>query len=396
MNLAVWSDPEGTPIGFQLCCDRGRGESALTWWRHTGLTHMIVDDGQSNPMDPKRAPVLASPTDNDRAGILDRFLTLAGEVPTPVVHLVRAVLTDPPAPGEWPRGVEVLPPLPAPGSPPAVPTPTMPAVPASLTDAFQDRFRLDFELGQVGMGTVYLAWDPVLERRVALKVLRPDIAAIASAPFLWEMRVAARFSHPHLVPVYDSGDAYGYLYYVMPYSWHQSVRDRLTGEQYLPIPDAVQILRDVVTALGRLHQHGVVHRGITPDHVVLRERHAMLMVGMVGEVRSGRLVLGSPPYLAPELATGPPHDHRVDIYAVGALGYELLTGSPPFQGTTDEILHGHAWVEPVPVQVCRPSVPDALDRVIMRCLAKAPAERWQTAEELRLQFEVLLTPPADP
>jgi Tol biopolymer transport system component len=210
--------------------------------------------------------------------------------------------------------------------------------------------------------------------------------------------------HPNILPLHDSGEADGFLYYVMPYVEGESLRDKLAKEGELPIGEAVRILRDVVDALTEAHAHGVVHRDIKPENILLRGRHALVTdfgVAKAVSEATGReklttagIALGTPAYMAPEQASADPHlDQRVDIYAVGAVAYELLTGRPVFMGTTPQmILSAHMTEPPQPVTKHRDTVPAALESVVMRCLEKRPADRWQSAEELLPQLEALATP----
>jgi serine/threonine-protein kinase len=274
-----------------------------------------------------------------------------------------------------------------------------------LKAALEDRYAIQEELGSGGMATVYLAEDLKHHRRVAVKVLRPDLAAtLGPERFLREIEVAARLHHPHILPLYDSGHADGFLYYVMPYEEGQSLRERLAHEGELPVPEAVRLLRDVVDALTHAHGQGVVHRDIKPDNVMLSGRHALVTdfgVAKAVSEATGRaklttagVALGTPTYMAPEQAAGDDHiDHRADIYAVGVLGYELLAGRPPFTGTTaQEVLAAHVTQAPNDVTAHRASVPPALAHLVMRCLEKKAADRWQSAEELLPQLEALATP----
>src|SRR6059058_2973573 len=220
------------------------------------------------------------------------------------------------------------------------------------------------------MATVYLAEDPKHHRRVAVKVLRPELAATLGAErFTREIDTAAQFQHPHILPLLDSGEAGGFLYYVMPYVEGESLRDRLAHQGELPIHDVVKILTEIADALAYAHAHGVVHRDIKPDNVLLSGRHALVMDFGVAKALSeatGRqqlttagIALGTPAYMAPEQAAADPHlDHRVDIYALGVLAYELLTGRPPFIGLTpQEVLAAQVTQAPDPVQHHRPGVP---------------------------------------
>jgi tetratricopeptide (TPR) repeat protein len=255
------------------------------------------------------------------------------------------------------------------------------------------------------MATVYLAEDLRHRRKVALKVLREDLAAtLGTERFHREIQIAARLQHPNILPLLDSGEAADFLYYVMPYVEGQSVRERLAREGALPVGDTVRILRDVVDALTEAHVHGVVHRDIKPENIMLRGRHALVTdfgVAKAVSEATGRqtlttagVALGTPAYMAPEQATADPHlDHRVDIYALGAVAYELLTGRPVFMGTTPQmVLAAHVTEAPVPITRYRETVPRALEALVMRCLEKRPADRWQSAEELLPQLEALATP----
>ena len=274
-----------------------------------------------------------------------------------------------------------------------------------LKTALADRYAIAEEIGSGGMATVYLAEDLKHHRKVAVKVLRPDLAAmLGPARFLREIEVAAQLHHPHILPLYDSGDADGFLYYVMPYEEGQSLREKLAREGELPVPEAVRILRDVVDALVHAHEHNVVHRDIKPDNVMLSGHHALVTdfgVAKAVSEATGReklttagVALGTPSYMAPEQAAADPHiDHRADIYAVGALAYELLTGRPPFTGTSPQmILAAHISETPEPVTKHREAVPAALNQLVMKCLEKKAADRWQSAEDLLPQLEVLATP----
>ncbi|MGD8727062.1 MAG: protein kinase [Gemmatimonadales bacterium] len=281
----------------------------------------------------------------------------------------------------------------------------MPDVLDRLKAAIADRYTIEREIGAGGMATVYLAEDLRHHRKVAIKVLRPDLAAtLGPERFLREIEVAARLQHPHILPLLDSGEADDFLYYVMPYIEGQSLRDKLAKEGELPIGDAVRILRDVVDALTEAHANGVVHRDIKPENILLRGRHALVTdfgVAKAVSEATGReqlttagVALGTPAYMAPEQASADPHvDHRVDIYAVGAVAYELLTGRPVFMGTTPQmVLSAHVTEAPQPVTKHRDTVPAALEQLVLRCLEKKPADRWQSAEELLPQLEAMTTP----
>jgi len=281
----------------------------------------------------------------------------------------------------------------------------MPSTADLLKAALADRYRIDREIGQGGMATVYLAEDLKHHRKVAVKVLRPEIAAtLGSDRFFREIEVAAQLQHPHILPLLDSGEAQNFYYYVMPFVAGESLRERLAKVGELPIHEAVKILCEVVDALAAAHAMGVVHRDIKPDNVMLSGRHALVTdfgVAKAVSEATGRnqlttagVALGTPAYMAPEQAAADPHlDQRVDIYAVGAMGYELLTGNPPFRGgSPSEVLGAHVTRVPEPVTAHRAACPSVLSAIIMRCLEKRPADRWQTAEELLTQLEPLATP----
>ena len=273
---------------------------------------------------------------------------------------------------------------------------------SSLADALRDRYVLERELGRGGMATVYLAEDVRHRRRVAVKVLRPELAATlgsdrSSARSTSRRGCSTRTSCRCSTPVRPAAST--------STSCRTSRESRCasgwlgTGE--LPVDEAVRILLEVVDALAAAHAAGVVHRDIKPDNVMLSGRHALVMDFGVAkavseatgrhQLTSAGVALGTPAYMAPEQAAADPHlDHRVDIYAVGALAYELLTGHPPFSGgSSQEVLAAHMTRAPEPVSSRRPAVPPALAAVVMKCLEKRPADRYQTAEELLAQLEPL-------
>jgi serine/threonine-protein kinase len=274
-----------------------------------------------------------------------------------------------------------------------------------LAAALADRYRIERELGQGGMATVYLAEDVRHRRKVAVKVLRPELAAsMGPDRFLREIEIAAQLQHPHILPLLDSGDADGFLFYVMPFVQGESLRDRLVRERELPVQDALRIITEVADALAHAHQHGVVHRDIKPENILLSGRHALVAdfgVAKAVSEASGRLkltsvgvALGTPTYMAPEQASADPAlDHRVDIYALGVVAYELLAGRAPFTGhTAQEVLAAHMTRPPEPIRNFRGNVSPAVETVVLRCLEKHPADRWQSTSELVSQLEPLATP----
>ena len=274
-----------------------------------------------------------------------------------------------------------------------------------LRKALAHSYVVEREIGHGGMASVYLARDLKHDREVAVKVLRSDIAASLGAErFVREIKVAANLQHPHILPLYDSGEADDFLYYVMPYVKGQSLRERLAASGELPIGQVIRIVGEVADALAHAHRAGVVHRDIKPDNIMLTERHALVMdfgvakavseaTGRQGITTAG-VALGTPAYMAPEQATADPNlDHRVDVYALGVLAYEMLTGQPPFtENTAQALLAAHATQAPVPVTSRRATVPPALADVVSKCLEKSPADRFQTAEELLSRIDTLSTP----
>src|SRR5512145_1537767 len=221
----------------------------------------------------------------------------------------------------------------------------MAAVPPGLATALQDRYRLDRELGQGGMATVYLAHDLKHDRDVALKLLRPDLAAVLGRDrFLAEIRLTAKLDHPHILTLIDSGESNGLLWYVVPFIRGESLRQKLQREQQLPLDEALAITKQVAGALEYAHQHGVIHRDLKPENILLHEGEAMLadfgIALAVKEAGGSRLTesgvsLGTPQYMSPEQATGNRElDARSDIYSLGAVLYEMLAGEPPHSGAT--------------------------------------------------------------
>jgi serine/threonine-protein kinase len=250
------------------------------------------------------------------------------------------------------------------------------------------RYHLERELGEGGMAVVFLAQDLRHDRKVALKVLRPDLsAAIGAERFLREIKLAAGLTHPHILPVYDSGEAGGLLFYVMPNMEGRSLRERLERERQLPLADALAITREVASALDYAHRHQVVHRDIKPENILLHEGSAMVADFGIGKALSGDgsltqtgMVVGTPTYMSPEQASGDTDvDGRSDLYSLGCVLYEMLTGEPPFSGATPQAIMAKRFVSPVPhVRVTR-DVPQAVDDALARVLARTPADRFPTA-----------------
>ena len=279
------------------------------------------------------------------------------------------------------------------------------SVPESLQAGLDGRYRIEREIGQGGMATVYLATDLKHHRQVAIKVLRPELAAAMGAQrFLREIDIAAGLTHPNILPVHDSGDANGTLYYVMPYVAGESLAARLAREGALPITEASRLLREIADALARAHRAGIVHRDIKPANILLSDGHALVMdfgvaravsdVARESTITQAGMAVGTPAYMAPEQAAGDSHvDARADLYSLGVVAYEMLTGRPPFTGsTTQQILAAQVTATPEAVTLRRSTVPPALAELVMRSLAKHPADRPQTADELIPVFERAATP----
>jgi tetratricopeptide (TPR) repeat protein/tRNA A-37 threonylcarbamoyl transferase component Bud32 len=270
-----------------------------------------------------------------------------------------------------------------------------------VTAALADRYRIERELGQGGMATVYLAEDLKHRRRVAVKVLRPDLAeSIGGARFLREIEIAAQLTHPHILPLHDSGEAGGFLYYVMPYVDGEPLRAKLARDGALPPADAARYLREVADALAYAHAQGVVHRDIKPENVMISGRHAMVMdFGIAKAVSEAAdspeglttvgMTLGTPAYMAPEQAVADPGiDHRADIYALGVMGYEMVAGRPPFDGRSpQQVLAAHVTETPEPLLTRAPNCPPALASLVMRCLEKRAEARPQSAADLVAPLE---------
>jgi len=264
-----------------------------------------------------------------------------------------------------------------------------------LAGSVADRYRLDRMLGAGGMANVYLAEDLRHGREVAIKVMRPEMAeAVGSERFLREIRLLARLQHPNILALVDSGEAGGVLYYVMPLLASGSLRARLDRERELALPEALAILREIAGALEYAHAAGVVHRDIKPENILFSAGHAQVadfgiarIVG--GNTRNTSLTtagvsIGTPQYMAPEQAAGDPKtDHRADLYAFGVLAYEMIAGVPPFVASgAAQVMAMHLAQEPVGLSQRRPAVPAALEDLVMRCLQKRPADRWQSARDL--------------
>ena len=263
-----------------------------------------------------------------------------------------------------------------------------------LTAALADRYRIQRELGQGGMATVYLAQDLRHDRKVALKVLRPELSAILGANrFLAEIKTTANLQHPHILSLFDSGEADGLVYYVMPFVEGESLRDRLNREHQLPVDEAVRIAREVADALGYAHTAGIIHRDIKPENILLHGGHAMVAdfgIALAASRTEGGsrmtetgMSLGTPFYMAPEQAMGEREiTAKADIYALGCVLYEMLTAEPPFTGATPQAIVARVMTEePRPLTLQRRTIPPHVEAAVMTALSKLPADRFASARE---------------
>jgi len=276
------------------------------------------------------------------------------------------------------------------------------AVIEEFRDLFAGRFRLERELGGGAMSRVFVAEELSLGRLVVLKVLPPDLShAMSAARFEREIRLAARLQHPHIVPLLSAGEVDGTLYYSMPLVEGESLRSLLARRRELPVGEAVRILRDVADALIYAHGESIIHRDIKPDNILLSHGHAMVTdfgvaralaeAAGAGTLTGTGIAVGTPAYMAPEQCVGESQlDHRADLYALGVVAYELLSGEPPFHAASFQALvAAHLTQEPVPIATARSAVPPALAEIVHRCLEKRAADRYQTASELKAALDQL-------
>jgi len=261
-------------------------------------------------------------------------------------------------------------------------------------------YQIQSQLGAGGMGEVYRARDSRHDRMVAVKVLSQK----ASLPggngrFFREIRIAAQLTHPHILPLIDSGESDGVLFFVMPYIEGETLRQRIARSGELPIRESIRVLRHVIDALAYAHARGVIHRDMKPENVLLSDRHALVSdFGIAKAIREmsgpdttatmglttvAGTILGTPAYMAPEQAGGETVDHRADIYSAGVMAYEMLTGRLPFQATTaQQMMAAHLTKVPEPILSWRSEIPPQLASTVMKCLEKRPTDRWQSATEL--------------
>ncbi|MEP7067531.1 MAG: protein kinase, partial [Gemmatimonadota bacterium] len=262
---------------------------------------------------------------------------------------------------------------------------------AAFSEAVASSYRIERELGAGGMATVYLAEDLKHHRKVAIKVLHPELSAVLGPErFLKEIELTASLQHPHILPLFDSGSGDGLLYYVMPFVEGETLRSRLARERQLPIEDVVRIASEVASALDYAHRHGAIHRDIKPENILLHDGSALvadfgiaLAVQQAGGQRMTQtgLSLGTPQYMAPEQASGDPHiDQRADVYALGAVAYEMLIGEPPFTGPSAQAIVAKVMTEePRALIPQRRSIPATLERGVLKALQKLPADRFASA-----------------
>ncbi len=280
-------------------------------------------------------------------------------------------------------------------------TPTQTGRLERLTAALAGRYTLERELGSGGMATVYLAEDLKHRRKVAIKVLRPELAALLGRErFLREIEIAAGLNHPHIISLYDSGESQGFLFYVMPCIRGESLRQRLLREKQLPVEEALRLTLQAAAALHYAHSRGLVHRDIKPENILLHEGVAMVAdfgVAWAASAAGDRLTatglaLGTPAYMSPEQASGEAVlDARSDVYSLACVLYELLAGEPPYTGVTAQAMIAKRFTDPVPaVRRLRPTVPPAMEQALMKALAAVPADRFESTEA----FANALTAPA--
>ena len=263
----------------------------------------------------------------------------------------------------------------------------------SLKSALEDRYAIEREIGRGGMATVFLAEDVRHSRKVAVKVLKPELAeSVGADRFLREIRTTANLRHPHIVPLYDSGQAAGYLYYVMPFVEGESLQQRLERERQLSVEESLKIAGQVADALSYAHERGLLHRDIKPGNVMLERGHAVVTdfgvaraVSAAGGERltSTGLAVGTPAYLSPEQASGDDRlDARSDLYSLACVVYEMLAGQPPFTGTTASVVMARHALDPVPpLATVRPGLPGHVSGTVERALAKTPADRFPSTAE---------------
>ena len=283
-------------------------------------------------------------------------------------------------------------------------------IPATL-EPLAERYAIESEIGRGGMATVYLAEERKHQRKVAIKVLRPDLAASLGAErFLREIGIAARLAHPHIVPLIDSGDVDGLLYYVSPYVAGGSLRDRLSREGRMPPAEALRVAQEIGAGLDYAHRAGFVHRDVKPENVLFADGHALLADFGVARVccdtrddlneqilTDAGVILGTPEYMSPEQAAGDRElDSRSDVYSLGCLVFEMLTGEPPFRDSSARItMARQVTEEPRSLRMLRAELPAAIDAVVRKALSKSPDQRWASVPEFVRELEAALSSPRE-
>jgi eukaryotic-like serine/threonine-protein kinase len=266
----------------------------------------------------------------------------------------------------------------------------MAGVSVPLADLLRDHYTIERELGQGGMAVVYRAWDLERKQPVALKVLRPGlVASLGPERFLREIRLTAQLEHPQILPLFDSGNAGGQLWFTMPYVDGETLRDRLSRELQLPLHEAVRIAREVADGLDYAHQHGIVHRDIKPENILLSGGRTLIadfgIAKALGEAAGSKLtetglVIGTAAYMSPEQAAADPIDARTDIYSLGCVLYEMLAGEPPFAGPTGQAMIAKRMAGPPRfLRIVRPDAPGEVDEALQRALAPDPDDRFESA-----------------
>jgi tetratricopeptide (TPR) repeat protein len=277
---------------------------------------------------------------------------------------------------------------------------------AVIRDSLSDRYVVERELGRGGMAVVYLAHDRRHDRPVAIKVLDPDLSsAVGTERFQQEIRTAAQLTHPHILTVFDSGEAGGLLYYIMPYMPGESLRDRLARETQLPLEDALAITREVADALAYAHEHGVVHRDIKPENILLSGSHACVADFGIARALTADVRLtatgvspGTPAYMSPEQAVAESNiDGRSDQYSLACVVYEMLTGEAPFTGATTKAILAKRLLQAAPsMRIVRDSIPEGVDWAIQRALSRVPADRFPTMRDFAAALQIATTPSSVP
>ncbi|TFH66249.1 MAG: serine/threonine protein kinase, partial [Gemmatimonadales bacterium] len=267
----------------------------------------------------------------------------------------------------------------------------VPTLQEQLQEGLGNRYRVERELGEGGMAVVFLAEDLRHQRKVAIKVLRPEISGeIGSDRFLREIRIAAGLTHPHILPVHDSGAAGDLLFYVMPNMEGQSLRDRIAKEKMLPLDDALRITCEIASALDYAHRQGVVHRDIKPENILMHEGAALVadfgigkaMSEMGGSITQTGLAVGTPAYMSPEQATAETEvDGRSDTYSLACVLFEMLTGEQPYTGATAQAVIAKRFMSPVPHPKAVRDIPEKLDAAVIRALARTAVDRFNTTGE---------------